>query len=78
MIDWIAARHGGDDLAQNGVDDVLDVALIKVRVLLGNALHELGLDHAHRLELSASAGFICRSWLLSRRLFRIRRLPKRQ
>ena len=45
QFDPIAARHGGDDLAEDGVDDVLDVALIKMRVLRGNALNEFGLDH---------------------------------
>ena len=38
-------RHGAGDLAEDGVDDVLDVALIEVRVLGGDTLHKLGLDH---------------------------------
>src|ERR1700728_4297361 len=41
----VAARHRRDDLAENGVDDFLDIALVKVRILRGNALHEFGLDH---------------------------------
>src|SRR5215469_374727 len=45
QLDPVAARHGGDDLAQYRVDDVLDVALIEMRILRGDALHQLGLDH---------------------------------
>src|ERR1700689_5544586 len=45
QLDPIAARHGGDDLAEDGVDDVLDVTLIEMRILGGNALNEFGLDH---------------------------------
>src|SRR5690242_19307847 len=41
QLDPIAARHRGDYLAQDGVDDVLDVALVEMRVLLRNPLHEL-------------------------------------
>ena len=41
----VAARHRRDDLAENGVHDLLDVALIKVRVLHGNALYQFRLDH---------------------------------
>ena len=41
----VAARHRRDDLAENGVDDVLDVALVKMRILLGNALNEFRFDH---------------------------------
>ena len=33
------------DLAEDGVDDVLDVALIEMRILRGDALHKFGLDH---------------------------------
>src|SRR6185437_15670598 len=40
QLDAITARHRGDDLAQNGVDDILDIALIKVRVLLGDLLDQ--------------------------------------
>src|SRR5882757_9165979 len=45
QLDAVTARHRGDDLAENGVDDVLDVALVKMRVLRRDALHELGFDH---------------------------------
>src|SRR5438552_3934954 len=44
-LDPIAARHRADDLAENGIDDVLDITLIKMRVLRRNALHKLRLDH---------------------------------
>src|SRR5258708_24416536 len=30
QLDAVAARHGGDDLAQDGVDDVLHVALVEM------------------------------------------------
>src|SRR5262249_16095619 len=45
QLDPIAARHGRDDLTENGVDDVFHVALVEMRVLRRDALHELGLDH---------------------------------
>src|SRR5262249_28270376 len=45
QLDAVAARHRSDDLAEDGVDDVLHVALIEVRVLRRDALHELGFDH---------------------------------
>src|SRR6185312_699673 len=45
QLDAIAARHGGDDLAQDGVDDLLDVALIEMGVLRRDTLHKFGLDH---------------------------------
>jgi hypothetical protein len=45
QLDAIAARHRGDDLAQDGVDDLLDVALIEVGILRRNTLHKFGLDH---------------------------------
>src|SRR5260370_82150 len=48
QLDPVAARHGGDDLAQDGVDDVLHVTLVEVRVLRGDALHQLGFDHCRR------------------------------
>ena len=35
------------DLAENGVDDVFDVALIEMRVAGRHALHEFGLDHEY-------------------------------
>jgi hypothetical protein len=33
------------DLAENGVDDGLDVALIEMRIAGGHALHEFRLNH---------------------------------
>src|SRR5665647_2768650 len=45
QLDAVTLRHGIGDLAEDGVDDVLDVALIEVGVLGGNALDQLGLDH---------------------------------
>jgi hypothetical protein len=36
----IAARQGGDDFTQYRVDDVLDVALIKMRILRCDLLHK--------------------------------------
>src|SRR5262245_18190983 len=51
QLDAVAPRHRGDDLAENGVDDVLDVALVEMRVLRGDALHELGFDHRCRPSL---------------------------
>src|SRR5919108_4638774 len=45
QLDPVAARHRRGDLAENGVDDVFHVALIEMRVLRSDALHELGLDH---------------------------------
>jgi len=41
QLDPVAARHGGDDLAQDRIHDILDVTLIEMRILLGNPLHEL-------------------------------------
>src|SRR5436309_4857113 len=45
QLDAIAAGERGDDLAQDGIDDVLDVALIEMRVLRRDTLDELGFDH---------------------------------
>src|SRR5262249_26514720 len=36
----VATRQRGNDFAQYGVDDVLDVALIKMRVLCSDTLNE--------------------------------------
>src|SRR5712691_8905511 len=44
----VAARQGGGDLVEDGVDDVFDVPLIKVRILRRNPLNELGFDHRDR------------------------------
>src|SRR5262249_15841717 len=48
QLDPVAARHRRDNLAENGVDDVFHVALVEMRVLRRDALHELGLDHRCR------------------------------
>ena len=59
QLDTIPARHGGDDLAEDRVDDILHVALIEMRVRGGDALHELGLDHRIQsplLELKQTIG----------------------
>ena len=45
QLDAVAARHGGHNLVEDSVDDVLDVTLIEVRVLRRNVLNEFGLDH---------------------------------
>src|SRR5262249_32817294 len=45
QLDPVAGRHGRDDLPEKGVDDVFHVALVEMRVLRRDALHELGLDH---------------------------------
>jgi len=37
--------HQVGDLIEHRVDDVLDVALIQVRILRGDLLHKLGFDH---------------------------------
>src|SRR5438552_19059816 len=42
QLDAIAARQGARDFVQDGVDDVLDVALVQVRIGGRYALHELG------------------------------------
>src|SRR5262245_43442467 len=48
QLDAIAARQGGGDLAEDGVDDILDVPLVKVRILRRDPLNELGFDHCDR------------------------------
>src|SRR4029453_18567765 len=45
QFDAVAARQGGDDLVENRVHDILDIPLVEVRVVLGNALNEFGFDH---------------------------------
>src|SRR5204863_3617645 len=45
QLDAVAARERRGDLAEHRVDDVLDVALVEMRVLRGDALHQLRLDH---------------------------------
>jgi hypothetical protein len=48
QLDAVTARKCGDDFIENGVDDVLDIPLIQVRVVLGDALDEFGFDHLTR------------------------------
>src|SRR6516164_1855390 len=64
----VAARHRGDDLVKYGVDDVLHIALVEMRVLQRDALNELGFDHCRSRPLRRT----------SRRLIRQWRVPKRQ
>src|SRR5580658_4852963 len=45
QLDALAAGEGVGDLAEYGVDDVLDVALIEMRIAGRHALHEFRLDH---------------------------------
>jgi hypothetical protein len=45
QFDAIAARQCGDDLIENRVHDILDIPLIEVRVVLGDALNQFGFDH---------------------------------
>src|SRR6202022_2541792 len=47
----VAARERGRDLAEYGVYDVLDGALVEVRVLFGDALNQFRLDHRSRRAL---------------------------
>ena len=50
-------RHRLDDLVEDRADDALDVPLEQVRVLLGDLLDELGLDHcAPRFPAAARRG----------------------
>jgi hypothetical protein len=52
QFDAIPARNSRDDLTEDSVDDILDVALLKMRVLRRDARHEFGFDHR-----------CCRPWL---------------
>src|SRR5438477_2186709 len=45
QLDAVAAGQRSDDLIENRVHDILDIPLIEVRVVLGNALNEFGFDH---------------------------------
>ena len=45
QLDPIAARQGSDDLIEDRVHNVLDIPLVKVRVMLGDTLDEFGFDH---------------------------------
>src|SRR6185312_4611365 len=44
-LDAVTMRHGARDLVEDRVDDVLDVALIEMWILAGDALDKFGLDH---------------------------------
>jgi hypothetical protein len=41
----IPASHSGDDLVEDGFDEVLDIPLVEVRILRKDTLHQLGFDH---------------------------------
>src|SRR5437762_4713128 len=45
QFDAIPFCHGLDDLVEDSVHDVLDVALIEMWVLCRDARHKLGFDH---------------------------------
>src|ERR1700682_2852369 len=45
QLDPVAARQRGDDLIENRVHNVLDIPLVKMRVVLGDALNKFGFDH---------------------------------
>src|SRR5919201_4402009 len=64
QFDAVATRHRRDNLAENRVDDVLHVALIEMRVLRRDALHELGLDHrcCHPWPDGANRPPLIRNW----------------
>lgn len=44
-LDAVAARQRRGDLIEDGIDDLLDVPEIKMRVAIGNPLYKLGFDH---------------------------------
>src|SRR5262249_46038264 len=60
QLDPVAARQGSGDLAQDGVDDILDIPLVKVRILRCDPLNELGFDHCGRPLAGAATGMV--SW----------------
>jgi hypothetical protein len=45
QLDAIAARQGGYDFIEDCVHNVLHIPLVKVRVVLGDALNQFGFDH---------------------------------
>src|SRR5690606_12723517 len=45
QLDAVACRQRLGDLVKDRVDDVFDVAQKKMRIAIGDALHQLGLDH---------------------------------
>jgi hypothetical protein len=45
QFDTIAPRQCGDDLVEYRIHNVLDIPLVKMRVVLGDALNKFGFDH---------------------------------
>src|SRR6266852_5415661 len=45
QLDPVAARQCGNDLVENRVHNVLDIPLVEMRVVLGDALNKFGFDH---------------------------------
>src|SRR6185312_1147606 len=45
QLDPVAARQRSHDLIEDRIHDILDIPLIEVRVVLGNALNEFRFDH---------------------------------
>jgi hypothetical protein len=45
QLDPVTARQSGDNLVQNRIHDILDVPLIEMRIVFGDALNKLRLDH---------------------------------
>jgi len=41
QLNAVATSHRADDLIENGIDDILNVALVEVRVLVCDALDEV-------------------------------------
>src|SRR5690606_12724903 len=44
-LDAVASRHGISDLVEDGIDDVLDIALEQMRIFRRELLDEFRLDH---------------------------------
>ena len=53
------ARQRRDDLIEDRVYNVLDIPLVKVRVVLGDTLNKFGFDHGSRLESPPKNGPGC-------------------
>ena len=45
QLDPVAPRQRGNDLIENRIHDILDIPLVKVRVVLGDTLNKFGFDH---------------------------------
>jgi hypothetical protein len=45
QLDPVAPRQRGNNLIENRIHDILDIPLVKVRVVLGDTLNEFGFDH---------------------------------